>query len=97
LNFEKAYSELNHLTFTGLGYTPITPLDSPSPIVSFLPNDVEETQRKLGRAFGYQVVSFRNWYQTGAQGQRERVKGMRLGISVYNNDRDIDQFLMALA
>jgi selenocysteine lyase/cysteine desulfurase len=80
-----------------LGYTPITPLDSPSPIVSFLPNDVEETQRKLGRAFGYQVVSFRNWYQTGAQGQRERVKGMRLGISVYNNDRDIDQFLMALA
>jgi selenocysteine lyase/cysteine desulfurase len=80
-----------------LGYTPITPLDSPSPIVSFLPNDVEETQRKLGRAFGYQVVSFHNWYQTGAQGQRERVKGMRLGISVYNNDQDIDQFLMALA
>ncbi len=80
-----------------LGYTPITPLDSPSPIVSFLPNDVEETKRKLERAFGHQVVSFRNWYRTGAQGQREMVKGMRLAISVYNNDRDMDQFLTTLA
>ncbi len=80
-----------------LGYTPITPLDSPSPIVSFLPNDIEETQSKLERAFGHQVVSFRTWYRTGSQGQREMVKGMRLGISVYNNDADMDQFLSALA
>ncbi len=79
-----------------LGYIPITSLDSPSPIVSFLPPDVEETQRKLDRAFGHQVVSFRDWYRTDANGQRERVNGMRLGVSVYNNDADIDQFLTAL-
>ncbi len=80
-----------------LGYTPITPSDSPSPIVSFLPHDMDVTKRKLEDAFGYQVVSFRNWYRTNAQGQRERVQGLRLGVSVYNNDRDIDQFLDALA
>ncbi|MFN8439241.1 MAG: aminotransferase class V-fold PLP-dependent enzyme [Caldilineaceae bacterium] len=80
----------------GLGYQPITPLDAPTPIVSFLPANIEETQTKLERAFGHQVVSFREWYQTNERGEREMVRGMRLGISVYNNQDDIDQFLNAL-
>lgn len=79
-----------------LGYQPITPLDAPTPIVSFLPADIEATQAKLERAFGQQVVSFREWYLTNERGEREMVKGMRLGISVYNNQADIDRFLNAL-
>jgi len=79
-----------------LGYQPITPLDAPTPIVSFLPQDVEETQAKLDRAFGHQVVSFREWYWTNERGERMMVNGMRLGVSVYNNQADIDQFLHAL-
>ncbi len=80
-----------------LGYQPITPLDAPTPIVSFLPADFAATQAKLDRAFGQQVVSFREWYWTNDRGERLMVKGIRLGISVYNNDEDIDQFLNALA
>jgi len=80
-----------------LGYQPITPLDAPTPIVSFLPVDMAETQAKLARAFDHQVVSFREWYQTDEQGKRTMVRGLRLGVSVYNNQDDIDQFLNALA
>lgn len=80
-----------------LGYCPITPPDAPTPIVSFLPANIEETQARLERAFGHQVISFREWYQTNAAGQREMVKGIRLGVSVYNNQEDIDKFLNALA
>ena len=80
-----------------LGYQPITPLDAPTPIVSFLPADIKVTQAKLDRAFGHQVVSFREWYQTNERGERVMVNGMRLGVSVYNNDEDIDKFLHALA
>ncbi len=79
-----------------LGYQPITPLDAPTPIVSFLPADIAATQAKLDRAFGHQVVSFREWYQTNERGERTMVRGMRLGISVYNNHDDIDRFLEAL-
>jgi selenocysteine lyase/cysteine desulfurase len=80
-----------------LGYQAITPLDAPTPIVSFLPENIAETRAKLDRAFGEQVISFREWYQTGADGRRTRVDGMRLGVSIYNNDADIDAFLNALA
>lgn len=79
-----------------MGYQPITPLDAPTPIVSFLPADMAETRAKLDRAFGHQVVSYREWYRTNEQGVREMVQGMRLGISVYNNQDDIAQFLNAL-
>ena len=79
-----------------LGYRPITPLDTPTPIVSFLPEDVAETRAKLDRAFGEQVVSFREWYLTDAEGQRAKVAGMRIGVSVYNNEADIEEFLEAL-
>ncbi|MEZ4510922.1 MAG: aminotransferase class V-fold PLP-dependent enzyme [Chloroflexota bacterium] len=80
-----------------LGYEPITPADTPTPIVSFLPPNVAETRAKLDRAFGEQVISFREWYKTGADGTRTKVEGIRLGVSVYNNEADIDAFLNALA
>jgi selenocysteine lyase/cysteine desulfurase len=79
-----------------LGYRPITPLDTPTPIVSFLPEDIAETRAKLDRAFGEQVVSFREWYLTDVEGQRVKVEGIRLGVSVYNNEVDIEEFLEAL-
>jgi len=79
-----------------LGYCPISPPDSPTPIVSFIPTDAEETRTRLDNAFGHQVVSFRTWYWTNDKGEREMVKGVRLGVSVYNNDDDIDKFLNAL-
>ena len=79
-----------------LGYRPITPPDTPTPIVSFLPEDVAETRAKLEQAFGEQVVSFRQWYLTDAEGQRRKVEGMRIGVSVYNNEADIEAFLEAL-
>ena len=80
-----------------LGYPSITPLDNPTPIVSFLTSDPETTRAKLDRAFGERVVSIRNWHLTDADGQPKQVTGMRCGISVYNNHDDIDAFLTALA
>ena len=81
----------------GLGFRPLTPLDNPVPIVSFLSTGpIEDVQSKLDRAFGEPVVSFRNWYFRNAAGEREHVRGIRIGVSVYNNDDDIDQFLNAL-
>jgi selenocysteine lyase/cysteine desulfurase len=79
-----------------LGYRPITPLDTDTPIVSFLPEVVAETQAKLERAFGEQVVSFRQWYMTDEEGQRQKAEGIRLGVSVYNNEADVETFLAAL-
>ena len=81
-----------------LGYRPISPIGNPVPIVSFLPNgDIEETKAKLDRAFGEQVLSFRNWYFKNDKGEREHVRGIRIGVSVYNNDEDIDLLLEALS
>ena len=80
-----------------LGYTPITSPDTPTPIVSYLPPDIDETKAKLDHAFGEQVVSFRAWYWTDENRQRERVEGMRIGVSVYNNEEDIERFVVALA
>ncbi len=80
-----------------LGYTPITPLNSPSPIVSFLTPDPEGTKAKLDRAFGEQVVSLSRWQKTSEKGETERVSGIRIAVSVYNNDEDIDQLLDALS
>lgn len=80
-----------------LGYLPITPLDNPSPIVSFLTPNVEVTQAKLDKAFGERVVSFGRWSKTNEKGEIEIVDGIRVAVSVYNNDSDIDQFLNALS
>ncbi len=81
-----------------LGFRPITPLGTRSSIVSFLPKgDINDAQAKLDKAFGQQVVSFRNWYFKNDKGEREHVRGIRIGVSVYNNDEDIDLLLNALA
>ncbi|MGB1252096.1 MAG: aminotransferase class V-fold PLP-dependent enzyme [Candidatus Promineifilaceae bacterium] len=80
-----------------LGYRPITPPNTPSPIVSYLPDDIETTRNKLDKAFGEQVLSFRDWFETDSDGNRQKVRGIRIGVSVYNNDEDVDQLLNALS
>jgi selenocysteine lyase/cysteine desulfurase len=80
-----------------LGYAPITPLDNPSPIVSFLDPDPKATKAKLDKAFSEHVVSLSRWQKTDDLGETERVSGIRIAVSVYNNDEDIDQFLDALS
>lgn len=77
------------------GYQPITPLGTNTSIVSFVPDDIEVTRQKMEAAFDYQVVSFRTWHRTNAAGEREAVKGIRLGVSVYNNESDIERFIEA--
>jgi len=80
-----------------LGFTPITPMDNPSPIVSFLTNDQPGTDAKLMKAFGEHVVTSRVFRVLDEQGQSQAHPGLRIGISVYNDDNDIDRFLEALA
>ena len=64
--------------------------------MSFLTAEPDVTQDKLNRAFGQRVVSQGNWQMTGADGATQSVRGIRIGVSVYNNDADIDAFLNAL-
>jgi selenocysteine lyase/cysteine desulfurase len=81
-----------------LGYPSITPADSPTPIVSFLTPNVQMTEARLNEAFGEQVVSFpRRWQATDEAGKASTVTGMRIGVSVYNNEADVDRFLKALS
>lgn len=79
-----------------LGFRPITPLDNPTPIVSFVHGDLDGVQKKLDRAFGHPVVSPGHWERSDGSGRKETVTGFRIGVSVYNNDVDIDRFLNAL-
>ena len=79
-----------------LGYPSITPLDNPTPIVSFLTSNMEATREKLDKAFGERVVSLNQWQKTDDQGKTETVSGIRIAVSVYNNEKDIDLFLNAL-
>ena len=80
-----------------LGFRPITPPNTPSPIISFIPDDIEATRQKLDHAFGEKVLSFRDWYETDADGNRQKAEGIRIGVSVYNNDGDVDALLNALS
>ena len=80
-----------------LGYRPITPPGTQSSIVSFVPNDIERTRAQLEHAFDYPVLSFRTWHQETADGQREAVRGIRLGVSIYNNDDDVDRLIEVLS
>lgn len=79
-----------------LGYPSITPIDNPTPIVSFLASDPDKTQKKLDAAFGERVVSSRKWELT-ENGTTKTVSGLRIGVSVYTNQEDIDRLLNALA
>lgn len=79
-----------------LGYPAITPMDNPTPIVSFLTPDTDATNAKLQKAFGERIVSARSFRVLNEAGESEAHPGLRIGVSVYNNDDDIDQFLEAL-
>ena len=80
----------------GLGFASITPPDAPTPIVSFTSPDMASVREKLDRVFKAPVVSYGHWKKTDEWGRTETVDGLRLGISVYNNDADIDRFMDAL-
>ena len=79
-----------------LGYPSITPAGTSTSIVSVRTPNAEATQAKLDRAFGERVVSSRRWTMTDAQGAMTSVSGLRIGVSVYNNDADVDELLNAL-
>jgi selenocysteine lyase/cysteine desulfurase len=80
-----------------LGFTSITPIDSPTPIVSFIAPDIKVVEEKLKKAFPQPVVSMGHWEKTDDLGKTEAVSGIRIAVSVYNNDADIDKFLNALS
>lgn len=80
-----------------LGYPPITPPGNPTPVVSFLTPNQEETRAKLDKAFGYFVVALKRWEFTRPSGEAHVITGIRIGPSVYNNDTDLDRLLDALA
>ncbi len=79
-----------------LGFAALTPRDNPTPIVSFHTPDQDAVDAKLERAFGERVVSSRRW-QIYEDGGPRTVGGLRIGVSVYNNDDDLDAFLNALS
>jgi selenocysteine lyase/cysteine desulfurase len=64
-----------------LGYPCMTPENNESPIVSFVAAKPEETRAKLARA---RVNAKVEWRQ------------MRVSVSVYNNEQDVDRLLNAL-
>ena len=80
-----------------LGYPAITPPGNPTPIVSFLTPNQDETRAKLDKAFGYFVIALKRWEFTHPSGETRVIRGMRIGPSIYNNDEDIDRLLAALA
>ncbi len=65
-----------------LGYPTLTPPDNPAPIVSFVVQDPEKLRAKLKKA---NVSAKVEWHQ------------MRVSCSVYNNERDVDRLLEAVA
>jgi selenocysteine lyase/cysteine desulfurase len=80
-----------------LGFTPITPRDNPTSIVSFLDPNPDKTQAKLEKAFGEYVVAPRRWEFTDPSGRPVVVRGLRISPSVYNNQEDLDRLFHALS
>jgi selenocysteine lyase/cysteine desulfurase len=66
----------------GLGYPCITPKGNESPIVTFLVKDAKATAAKLRKANIELTLRFGNQ--------------MRIAVSVFNNDADVDRLLEAL-
>jgi selenocysteine lyase/cysteine desulfurase len=80
-----------------LGYSPLTPPDNETPIVSFRVPDYQKTAAKLKKTFGGTVVAMRRWEFTEPSGEVRIVPGMRISPSVYNTQADIDRLLEGLA
>jgi selenocysteine lyase/cysteine desulfurase len=80
-----------------LGYASLTPPDNPTPIVSFQTPDPKVVAAKLDKAFGEHVVTARAWDRMGPDGRIQKVSGLRIGVSVYNDQSDLDQFFNALS
>jgi selenocysteine lyase/cysteine desulfurase len=80
-----------------LGYTSITPGENPTPIVSFLTPDYEQTGARLRKAFREIPIALRRWEVTAPSGDVSIAQGMRISPSVYNNQSDIDRLLEALS
>jgi selenocysteine lyase/cysteine desulfurase len=92
----KRLTDRLHKEMPALGFPALTRKDNPTPIVSFHTPDQEAVDAKLQRAFGEKVVSSRRWQITEG-GETKTVAGLRIGVSVYNNDDDLDAFLNALS
>lgn len=80
-----------------IGYPAITPAGNPTPVVSFLTPNQEQTRAKLDKAFGYFVVALKRWEFTDPSGEARVIEGVRIGPSIYNNEDDLDRLLNALA
>jgi selenocysteine lyase/cysteine desulfurase len=65
-----------------MGYPSITPKDNESPIVTFLVKDAKATAERLRKAKIELTLRFGNQ--------------MRIAVSVFNNDADVDRLLEAL-
>lgn len=92
----KRLTDRLHEKMPALGFPALTPKDNPTPIVSFHTPDQEAVDAKLERAFGEKVVTSRRW-QIHEDGEPRSVAGLRIGVSVYNNDDDLDAFFDALS
>ncbi len=93
----KQLTDRLHDELPRLGYAAMTPRDNPTPTVTFEVPDGPRTNRLLDEAFGESVVAIRTYQKNRADGGVDEITGMRIGVSVYNNDDDIDQLLAALS
>ena len=66
-----------------MGYSCITPINNESPIVAFLVKDSKATAERLRKANIELTLRFGNQ--------------MRIAVSVFNNNEDVDRLLEALA
>jgi selenocysteine lyase/cysteine desulfurase len=93
----KPLTDRLHREMPRLGFPAITPVDNPTPIVSFLTPKPEETRAKMDKAFGETVIAFRTWEFTDANNRPTIQRGIRISPSVYNNQEDLDKLFRALA
>ena len=67
-----------------IGYSPMTPPDTGTPIVAFSVPEPEDTVRRLREAEVFVTVA-------------KAEKRMRVSVSVFNNDEDVDRLIEALS
>ena len=79
----KTLTDRLHKELPAIGYPSITPPGNPSPIVTFGLKDPDDVRERLKRANIEVTLRFGNQ--------------MRVAVSVFNNDEDIDRLVQALA